>query len=476
MALGKKIFEFSAKDMMRGMSTSDDLADGGFSPLTDAVNLTTTPGVLYAPASPTDKSTNVADSIIASCEDSSGTYNRLLLGTGGKFYGWNGTSMTLVATDATRAYIAGKTDMATFGAYTYGTSATYVWEWIVTTGTINQTYFAFPNSSGSSNWTPANVPHPTIKFEGNIYYGNGPQLLRQTALAGTPTEILLLQNSNETIVALDVDPSSGRVLISTTSSPNISDTLNNINRVYYYDGFSNKTLKVSIVDEMVTAFKSVGGLIYVGYGTNLGYWDGSGIQFLRKLNLAFDNTELVYKHHLTNIGTTLFIIEKTKILAHGQVHQGNRVFYYVYKNNINTNNIQHITHLGQGLLGISFATSKFYTLDTTSVSTTGTQTFFTNFYDFDEEVMFERVKIIWKNQVSNNVDPGSIRFLNEDGIVTSVGQSGIFDLKNTTGAAISSKNIENINIKSQQLQCEILLDTTNPGIVRIIGYGKRANE
>ena len=477
MALGKKLFEIGEDLIPRGMSTSDDLGDQGFSPSTDAVNLIATPGIAYAPCQPTDKSTNVADTIIASCDDASHTYDRVFVGTAGKFYGWNSTTMTVVATDGTRQYSAGKTDMASYGNYVYGTSATYVWEWQVSGASVNQTYFAFPSSSGSYSWNPGAMAHPCIVYEGNIYYGNGPQLLRQTVVGGTPTEILLLSNFGEAIIALGIDPGSGKMLISTASTYNASDTINTVNRVYYYDGFSNKALKVSIVDDMITAFKSVGSLVYVGYGLNLGYWDGSGIQFLRKLNLSFSGDDLLYKHHMTNVGTTLYVIENRQILAHGPVRSaGNRVFYYAFKNYENSNDLQHITSLGQGIIGMSFTTNKFFTWSTTDVSTTNTQVFKTNMFNFPDEVWLERVRIVWKNQVSNNVDPGSIRFNDENGTIKSVGQTGLFDLTNTSGAANARKDILNVNIKVTQVQCELILATVNPGIMRIIGYGKLANK
>ena len=479
MALGKKLFEFNQGDIVRGMSASDDLSDGGYSNLTEKANITKTPGVLYFPAPSTDASTAVADTIIASCEDNSATYERLFLGSGGKFYGWNGTTMAVVATDATRTFTRGITDMASYNLYTYGTSTTYVFEWNVAGASVNQTFFAFPSSSGSSTWTAAFVSHPCITYEGNIFYGNGPQLLRQTAVGGTPAEILLLENSGEVIVALGVDPGSGKMLISTTSRYNASDTVNTINRVYYYDGFSNKPLKVSIVDDLVTMFKTVGSLIYVGYGQNLGYWDGSGIQFLRRVAVSLDNNDLIYKHRVTNIGSTLYLIENTQILAHGPVYGGGgKVFYYAFKNDVNSNDFSHIANIGQNKLGLAYATSLFSTWDSSSIATISSTTFKTNVYDFPDEVWLERLRIIWKNTVASNQTYGYVRFVGEDGVITSVGGagSGVFVLKNTTGAATAVYEVNNVNIKVKQVQVELFVESVNPGLMRIIGYGKIANE
>lgn len=478
MSLGKKLFEITDTDWARGMSTSDDISDGGFSSVTDAVNLIAQPGVAYAPAQPTDKSTNVADNVIASCSDASGTYDRLYVGDAGKFYGWNGTTMAVVATDSTRIYTAGKTDISPYGPYAYGTSTTYVFEWAVSSGTVNQTYFAFPTPTGLSD--PSTVPHPCLTFEGNIYYGNGPQLLRQTLVGGVPAEILYFTNYGETIQALSIDSGSGKMLISTTSGKNASDTLNKVNRVHYYDGFSNKTLKTVIVDEMVTAFYPNGNYIYLGYGQNLGIWSGSGIEFLRKLdNVSLSNTDLLYKHHFSNIGSTLYVIDGTQILALGPVRQrGDKVFYYAYKNNVNGNKLSLIANIGapggaaSPLISIAFAANKFYTWSATDVSTSNTQNLQSNSYEFDNEYWIRWARVIWKNQVNNNVDPGSIRFRDQDGINP---VNTLYDLKNSSGAPSAFKDILNINAKMKQAQVEMILDIGNAGIRRIIVYGEPAN-
>lgn len=432
--IGKETIEIDWKNFTRGMSTSDYTSDAGFSVGTSVstgaasyVNPLVNPGALSFPASPTDKSTNVADSVIASSPDPSATYNRLFVGDAGKFYGWNGTTMTLVATDSTRSYVAGKTDIAPYGSYAYGTSATQIFEWQPSSATINQSFLSggFVGSSGSATWVAANVPHPVLNFEGNIYYGNGPQLLRQTAVGAQPSEILLLQNFGETIVALGIDPGSGKMLISYTSGQNLSGTLPNINKVGYYDGFSNKLLKSVIVDDMITAFYPVGATVFTTYAQNLGYWTGAGIQFLRTLLISLNNTELAYKHHLTNIDEILYVVERQNILAYGQVMRGAaKAFWYALGNypGGNATNLSIITNLGSNVLGYSYATNKFATLDTSSTTSLGGNAeFYSQNYNVPRVTAFAQIIIQFISPIPTNTQMGSMAIIDENGVITNIG-------------------------------------------------------
>lgn len=470
MALGKKLFQWDASDMIKGMSTSDDLADGGFSPNTDAVNLIASPGIAYSPASPTDKSTNVAGEIIASCEDPQflGS-DRVFVDDEGQFYTWNGTTMTLARTDTTpNNYVQGKTDMAAFDGSVFATSDDTLVKWTVDSS-FSATFVTGLN---------ANVPHPLLNFENFLYIADGNLLKRINDASDSTPDTMLTLSSLQTIVALSIDPGSGKMLISTTQALNLSSTRSNTNKVLYYDGFSNKVMKVVPVDDMITAFPFTEGQLYAAYGQNLGIWNGAGVTFLRKFDLSFSNESLLYKQHFTSNGPTLYFIEGRKIIAHGPIREsGEKVFYPAFKNQVNSNSLTHIANLGQNILGMAFATDKFYTWSITSTASSNTQDLYSNEYEFDNELWIRWIRIIYKNQISNNVDPGSLRLYDQDGLITAINpaQSGIIDLRNTSGAASAVKDLLNINYRAKQIQFELLLDTVNPGIRRIIFYGELAN-
>lgn len=401
-----------ASNFIKGMSTSTEISDGGFAP-TSIVNPTITPGLVYGPGTITDKSTNVAGSFIASCEDYSATSpnDRYFVDNAGGYYSWNGTTITKQVTDTnTTVYIDGKTDLVPYQGSFYATTTTDVTQWNGS-GTLTNNWWTVSKSKTALN---ANVPHPLIVFEKVMWIGDG-QYLHNLNNTTANYNVLELE-SNEVVQALGIDPGSGLMLISVSVGQNASDTLYKTNKVLIYDGYSNKPRRSVIVDERISAFFSVGGVTYVTYGKNLGYWNGSGITFLRKLkDVSYSNTSLPTRHRITNVDNTLYVADGQYLLAFGEVIKGQKVFYYLMDN---TTDMTLITHLGKGLIGYAYPTSKFYTLDTTTK--TANTYLVSNYFNFDEAVDIKEVKIEFADLVSNNVSPVSCQIIDNDGASVNV--------------------------------------------------------
>jgi len=472
--LGANQLVIDASDFTRGMSSSNELPDGGFSPDTDAVNLLSVPGVIYAPALPVDKSTNATGHIIASCEDPSGTYQRLLVSTqlatdDGQLYSadTDGDLTVRGSEDTTNNYIQGRCDMVAYKGEAYITTNEEVIRWssIGSSNTIDTSFFTFNSSL---------APHPAQVFEDNVYYGDGNLLRQQTSAGGAPTTILTLPTGS-IIVALGIDSGSGKMLISYIGQYNVSGTINTFAKVGFYDGNSLKLSKTVLVEEMVTAFPVSGGTLYCAYGNNLGLWNGAGITFLRKFTgIAYDNTELMYKQHFTNIGNTLYFIDNLQIIAHGAVRQGgNRVFYPVYKNNESANNLFHVYNLGNNLLGFSYSTDQHFTVDISSVASTNTMAFVTNHYRFPRPVVIDSVYIEWVDAVADAATPVTIAYTNR----SVIGSSGSFlataVITNNSGSAIRETFSDVLGMASDQgrvFSFRFSTATNNYGIARVIFY------
>ncbi len=473
---GKKLFEWNYSDMAKGQSTSNELPDGGFSPTTDQIQLTKTPGVAYAPATAVDQSTNLTGVMIASCEDPSGNYDRLFTSGNsddGRFYSYTSGVLTQRgSTDSSHAYIQGKTDMIGFDGEVYITSASKIVRWssIGSSNTFDTAWASLSN---------ALAPHPALRYQNFAYYGDGNLLKRQAAANVAPVTILTLP-AGWIIVALGVDPGSGSMLISVIGQINLSDTLNSGASVLFYNGSSSTFQRQVTVDDMVTAFPATEGALYAAYGQNLGVWNGSGITFLKHIDITFSFTKMLYKQHFTSIGSTLYFIENNKIMALGPIRQhGSSVFYPAFANTPSgtPTDLSHIANVGQNKIAYSYATDQFFCWDSSSVATSNTQALYTNSYQFDNEMWIFWIRVIWKNQVNNNADPGSLRILDENGVVTAAnpGTSGLLDLKNTSGAASAVKDME-LAVRIKEAQLEVLTDTVNPGIKRIIVYGAVADK
>jgi len=56
---GSQSLIIDIQEILKGMSSSDDISDGGFSPLTEGLNLVGNPGAIYAPAALVDADSDV---------------------------------------------------------------------------------------------------------------------------------------------------------------------------------------------------------------------------------------------------------------------------------------------------------------------------------------------------------------------------------------------------------------------------------
>lgn len=423
--IGSNTFDIDGSDFIKGMSTDNNLIDGGFSigtlP-TNGINATiinpvSQPGILNFPATATDKSTNLTGEMMASCEDPAASAARLFVstdsGSDGRFFSSasDGTLTQRGVVDSSHDYLYGRTDIIGYQGEAYVTTATTIVRW-QQPATFNTSFFSFND---------AFAPHPAIVFENNAYYGDGNELHRQTSAGGAPAAILTLPTS-QVIVALGIDPGSGRMLISVVNQYNISDTVNSQAFVLYYDGFSNKVVKTVPVDDMITAFYNVGGTVFVGYGPRVGYWTGAGIEFLRKLNVSYDNAELPYKHHFTNWGQILVVVEKNRFLCFGKVTQDSApVWWYAYANLVGgtPTNMTIAANLGSSNLCFSYATSKFFLWNILSTSSLFIDSaFYSLKYNIKRKTTFNQVLVEFVNSLTANIDAGTLYFIDSEGNVT----------------------------------------------------------
>ena len=471
---GTKQLIIDTSEFLKGMSSGAEVSDGGFSDNTAAVNLIAEPGILYPPAQAADADTDnrlsTTVSIIASAPDMATAMadNRLLIGNNssqdGTFYRYDGTKIIAAAyaTDTTRNFAKGITDIITYAGEAYVTSFSHIARW-QNDNTITQDFFAF---------TVTTVPHPALVFENNAYYGDGNTLKRQTAAAGAPATILTL-SSDKIIVALGIDPSSGLMLISTVSTWNASNTGTGTHRVIWYDGFSNKVTKQIIVEDMVTVFHSHGGIVFVGYGTKIGYLTGSGIAFLRQLrNVSLAQAQLPWKHNFASVGNNLYVVDGHQVLCFGEVLKGSKIFYYAYRNWIggsaSSTVFTFLGPMGNNRIGLSEA-GQFVHFDVTSIATIDQLSFLTNVIDFGGPVYLRRVQLEFINNISSGVI--SLQATTEQRSGLTLGTEwGTLTNKKIHGYIGFGADDDADSQKATQLQLTLSFTTTSAGLRRIIVY------
>lgn len=489
--IGKHTIEVDYRDFLKGMSSSRDTTDGGFSPQTYAVNLTANPGVLNAPALPVDRSTNVTGNIIATCDDP--TYlgkAAMFLGEAvttsyGEFYTMDGSYvMTKQATTGTAKFARGTSDFVAWNDYTTGTTAPnfYATTWAGANGdivkwngaaTLTESWWV--TTLGQTALSANTAWRPMLVYEKYLFIGDKHKLHRITpdgpAVGGSVSNGILVLGVDETITALGIDKGSGYMMIATTRGVDYSANRNSVSNIYLYDGYSATWAKVCQVNGTITAFKNLDDRTIVFIGNKIGYFTGSGVKFLRKINITSgDGSYLVYPHHAVVIENTVYYIEDSKIIAFGEVDKSGKVFYPVHANEPSGSpiNLNVLAHIGGGKIAYGYNTNKLYSIDTTDISTITNQIarLYTNKFKFPRPVFIRNAYIEWYDGVANNKEPTKLYYIKEDYTT-----SQFSSLLNTTGGTICSAETNSIDIKGRMFQFMIVPNYETgvvAGIVRVV--------
>lgn len=359
MAVGKQSITIDSDELAKGLTTSSNLTDGGFSPESDAVNLVSNPGVLYPPNGATTIGTldgNVTAISYDTQSINSGIYkvDKYLMTDNGSIYTLINGSLAKVSGSlnlgGTTQNVQGANALQIFGVD--GSNNPVLWLTNLQ-GAFGYSYTYSTNSlssdasPGFSGWT--SNPHPMVVFNKLLFFADGNRLHTWDG-ASAVTGVLTLQ-SDQIITALSIDPNSGRMLVGVSSSGSLTVANGDKSTLFYspafiglYDG-TNPTqfIRKIGVDGTVTSFLNCGGVTYVTYGNNFGIFNGSGIQFLRKLfrtGINLLNYINVYQHKICNLDDTVFFVDNSlapnkwltsgfmfQVMAYGNVAPGDKSFF-----------------------------------------------------------------------------------------------------------------------------------------------------
>jgi len=467
--IGKKTITVDAKDFVAGMSSSDEISDGGFSADTDQINIKAEVGVLHAPAAPVDNSDNLTGYFISACPDPNYLGDeKKFLDNEAAFYELDGSTITKQVTASSATFSEGTSSLTPFWGNWYMSTQNNGGDDVVKwngNATLDEDWWS-TLSGATSSLQPA-AQRPLLVYEDRLWIADKEKLHN---FDGTdPTVGKLVFDTFASITAMGIDPGSGYMLIAThsTGGSNASATKNGLAKIYIYDGFSDKPLRAIIVDGMVTAFYTLGGQTYVFYGNKMGYWNGSGITFLRQLDVNWSSSTLVFPAHITNIDNTLYFVDGLRVIAYGEILPGRKIFYPAFKQLTSAHTIRCITAISKDELGISYSdggsSGKFVEFSVDSVATSGNLAFKTNRYSFDRPVFIRSVYIETATAVANN-DSVCLVYLNDETDTDT--QSNV--LQNLTGGNIYHIETDSFDKKVRSVQFKFVGQGAGIGFRRFI--------
>jgi hypothetical protein len=323
---------FNPKMLLQGESTSDLIADKGFSPDSNSLNLIKEPGKLYFLESPSQVGNGtITGAPIATAYDKNFLGNdAYFLDDEGAFYYLSGTTLTKAQTVTADTFTLGTTDMLQFLGDTFATSATRV---IRLTGSN----LATVDSSWWTGLTTA-VRHPLEKVENSMYIGDGNLIHVWNGTTSTSAAVTLPTDVN--ITSLRKHPDGVHLVAFCGLTANYSHTKPQGGRIYIIDTVIKDWIREIDIEAQVEGSRLVGGIIYVTYGAKVGYFTGDGIKFLRKLSTS----ATTYSQNINNMEDILLIRDGVNVLAFGDLGAGN-VWWNCYQQP-NANTITTFTYVG----------------------------------------------------------------------------------------------------------------------------------
>lgn len=482
--IGRSQIQIDSRQFLQGLATTDYMPDGGIGTSSYNLNPIGQPGVMRATGSAASGGDTLSGPILASCEDprsgTSTTSQRIVLDDSGKLYGLGESILALRATLASSSGLSDSTtDMVAFQGDLYITKTTNIIKVTIPSTftnawTLDETWWTVTKGKGAL--TGLNTVHPMLVYENLLWIADS-ESLHNVTTGGTATEDVLSLNTNDRITALGIDPGTGLMLIGIATYSNNDANTSARFFIALYDGFSSKVRRRIPVDGLVTAFRSVGGTVFVGMANTIGVWNGSGVTFLRRLpQVGISSTSLPYKSRLSHFQNTLLVADGTDVLAYGDIANGKKAWYPFYRNQVNSNFVRSIvpttitTTTGNSgsplshIIAVGDTSTSLRMLEPMDTSVVATGIFYTPKINFERPVNIRRVRV-FTTGITTTAGIGGVGIVDEDNQTTTPTVSTF-----VVASGTKYRFDFDFNKQLQELQLKLTLGTQAFGIIRIVVY------
>lgn len=307
------------QDFNKGVSVSDFLPTGGFSPKDKGHNLHATPGVLNSQPAVVDNGS--CKDIIAWTNKQGGTDADIVaLGIDtsnddGFIYSFSSTGVpTQKGTDNGRNYKKGISDIVFFKGDYYTTSDTDIAKINGALSSIDYTWWT--TTKGKTALT-SGVAHHLLVFEDTLYITNGNKLI---SFDGTNiVEAALTIDQYYNITAFE--EYQGKVYIAAQPLTGNTNGYHGLSKLYVWDGVDvNNWLASFEVEDYISALYVYNGTLLVFNNYYCGYFNGINIIKL------FDISNMVFKGNITQFKERLYISTYRDIIC----YDGKKYYYFFY--------------------------------------------------------------------------------------------------------------------------------------------------
>lgn len=443
----------NASKIRLGHSTDKWQGDRGFSPESTGIHLTKERGVVYAQPAETDRGTNLTGNVVASVTDPAYLGNDMhLVDDEGAFYTLDGATLTKRQTDGSGTYQLGTTDLIVFKGNTYSTPQANVTKLTGSDMTaIDATWWTVTEGHGAlSN----NYRHPMEVVEDTLYIADQNDIHTYDGTTSVASAMSLPTGVN--ITSLRKHPDGRHLIAFCGATANFSHTIGATGKIYLIDTVTLEFVREIKVDSQVEGSILVGGVVFVTYGTVLGFFNGDGIQPIPNSQPLASQT--TYSHNLGNMEDILLVRDTTSVLAYGDVGKGN-VFWKIYKNATNSNPINNVHYKGDNKLVVGFSDGsgggELMEMDYDSAGVEGLLV--CNRIDFGSKVWIRRIDI--EHTKSN--PSGTTEFVVSSKDV----EDALTTLKTVTYSSQSITRTEiHTNVQAQIFQLQLAWGTDDVGV------------
>lgn len=379
------IFPIKTQNFLAGESQAENIADKGFSPNSYGINPLNVLGMLYFIPSETDRGGAVlTGNIVASCFDPLLTTNDVarFVDDEGAFYNFDGATLTKVYTSA-QTFQLGTSDIIPFNGSTgairyYASSQTSIVQ-------LSDSFAILDNGWWSG--LQSGHRHPLEVVEGEMFIGDQNTIWYWN---GASSGIAFTLPSEVSVTSLRKHPDGKTLLAFCGEQQNFSHTRNGGGKVYFCDPVIRDWTKEVKLETQVEGSILIGGVVYVTYGKNLGYFDGGGLRFLK----ALQNSATTYSQCLKNFEDKLMFRDGRYVYLYGDFG-GGKMFVKVFRTT-NTQSVNNVMYAGGNALLAAYSDGagggllKEVDLDSSGVN----GVWESNPIDFGEEVKIKRIDLL----------------------------------------------------------------------------------